>query len=96
MNNNTQNITIITLCITAAILGGLVIGMSTDKAQASQCLATYGSDFVQIPFQLDHNTDMLVMIDARTHFMIAYKLNLSTGKIDVMGSADLDTAFKAD
>lgn len=96
MNTNTQNIAIITLCITAAILGGLLIGVSAEKAQGDQSLASYSADYIQVPYQLDTGTDLLVVIDARSHRMIAYKTNLALNQVEVVAQADLESIFKVD
>lgn len=94
--NNTQNIAIITLCVTAAILGGLVLGVSTDKASAGQCISASAGQFIMVPYQFDHNIDLLVVIDVSSRKMNAYRVNQQAGGVELFASVELDRAFAAE
>ncbi len=93
---NTQNIAIITLCVTAAILGGLVIGMSPDNANASQCPSTSAGSLIMLPYQLDKNVDLLIVIDLTSRRMNAYRVNQQAGGVEIFATTDLERAFAAE
>lgn len=94
--NNTQNIAIVALTISAALLGGLFLGTLGDqKAQAGYASVTK-ADFIMVPYAWDGTTDLLCVIDIPTRKMNVYFYNANNKSTELINSIELERAFSAD
>lgn len=90
----TENMSIVVLAITAAILAGLLIGsfVSGSSAIAGESAVKDG-DYIMSIGQYNNETDFLYVIDIAAEKLNVYYINLTTGAIALGDSVDLKRAF---
>ncbi|HUT57865.1 MAG TPA: hypothetical protein VNA25_08450 [Phycisphaerae bacterium] len=90
---NTQNITLILLSITAAVLVAMLFGALNDReAYAGDAAASKG-DYVMVPMMWSKNLDLLVVSDVSTRKIIVYAYNQNTKSMDIADTVDMSRVF---
>jgi len=91
---NTENITIVLLLATAAILGAMLI--ATYRTETAQATGTSVKqlDYIMATAQWSKSTDMIYVVDIASRQMNIYFLNINSNAIEAVSSVDLSKAFK--
>jgi hypothetical protein len=92
---NTQNVTIVLLIVTAAILTSLLVGgyVYTQPAYggASQ---SKGGDYIMAAGTYDQNSDFIYVVDIAKNMLAIYYVNINNNTVMMGGKEDLAKAFK--
>jgi hypothetical protein len=91
-----QDLTIVLLTITAAILGViLVTSMTTDNQALAGGVSIKGAEWTVIPMQMSGARDLIVIIDSVAKKAQFYVPDDRSGKIEMLeGGLDLAKAFQ--
>ena len=91
----TQNITIVMLLMTAAILSSLLIAgwLYTEPAYASG--VSRAGDYIMASGQYDADTDFIYVLDIANAKLNLYYPNINTNQLTLGTSLDLGAAFRA-
>lgn len=90
---NTQNITLVLLCITAAVLAAMLIGAFSDRSAYAGDTAVSKGDYIMVPMMWTKNLDLLVVSDVATRKLIVYAYNRNTKSLDIADTVDLTRVF---
>jgi len=88
----TQNITIVMLLMTAAILTGLLISAYTPPAYASG--VSRSGDYIMASGQYDSDMDFIYVLDIANGKLNLYYPDINTRQLTLGTSIDLIPAFK--
>ena len=91
--NNTQNITLILLSVTAAVLAAMLIGALNSRDAYAGDTADSKGDYVAVPMMWSKNLDLLVVSDVSTRKIIVYAYNQNTKSMDIADTVDLSRVF---
>ena len=95
MKNN-QNIVIVLLCISAALLGAMLISsLNTNTAYAGFTGMSKGPLTI-VPYNALQNRDVICVLDSGTKKMVAYSVDAQRNRIESMGAVDLESWFARD
>jgi len=87
-----QNITIILLLVTAAILATmLVVTLNSPRAYAGSPVR--GGDYIMVNGAFNENRDLVWVIDVMSKRMNVYELNLQRGAVDLIDGVELGKAL---
>ena len=91
---NPQNVTIVILSISAAILAGMLAGVSLDRtAQAGYASISKG-DYIVVPYTWSSGLDLLCVIDVAGRKMNVYFPNQTTKALEpIQPTVDLERVF---
>jgi hypothetical protein len=91
---NPQTIVIVCLAASAAILGGMLAGVSLSQAaQAGYSSVTYG-DYIMVPYAWTDSLDLIVVIDVATRKMNIYVPNKQAKTLEpLQPTVDLERVF---
>lgn len=91
---NTQNIAIVMLMITAAILTGLLVGVYCSTSQEAQAFGSMrGGDYIVCNSPYVEARDIVYVIDVSARKLVCYGADEKTGSFDLLAKTDLDRAF---
>ena len=94
---NPQNVTIVLLSITAAILAAVLAGAWFDKPADAAYASVSKGDYILTPYQWADQLDFMTVIDVATHTMNVYVPNKTTKALDLIDKPiDLERVFAAD
>lgn len=93
---NTENITIVMLLATAAILSGMLVGAYLDTSQSAgaEVYARHMS-FIVSTGKVAPYIDAMYFIDLETKKLNTYTLSSKNNSIEFMATVDLERAFRA-
>ena len=90
--NNTKNITIALLLISAIVLGAVLIqGLQENKAYAASGVKQ--SSVIMCTGSIRNSIDLLYVINLDAKQLVAYYANTNTNDIDIVQKVDLEKAF---
>ena len=93
---NAENITIVMLVATAAILSGMLIGTYSGTSQsASAEIYARHMGFIVSTGQVAPYTDAMYVIDLETRKLNTYILTSQNNSIEFVATVDLQKAFRA-
>ena len=93
--NNTQNITIVLLLISAVVLTAVLIGAYTGTSETAYADgSTRSGDYTMVTGAYDKEFDLLYVINIAKKTLIVYRLNNGTKAIDLQDKIDLGRAFR--
>ena len=88
-----QNATIVVLCLSAAVMiGMLVMAVSTEPATAGE--SARGGHYIMFTGGVPGATDMLYVIDRRSQKLNAYDFVSQGNTLDIAGQIELNKAFR--
>ncbi len=91
---DTQNITIVLLIVTAAILAGvLVVSLNSRDADAA-CASVKGGDYIVVTGAFNKTKDLVYVIDIGTQRMNVYGTDLRKNSIELYDAIELNKLFK--
>lgn len=91
-----ENIIIILLVVSAAILGTLFIGsLESQKAYAGASSWEATGDYIMISGQITQNNQILYVIDVPQQKIMAYDVDGAMSKVTLLDVRNLKTAFAA-
>ena len=93
---NTQNVTIVLLVVTAAILTSLLVGgyLYTQPAYAGTAQSK-GGDYIMAAGSYDQGTDFIYVIDIASSKLAVYYANANNNSLMIGDKVDLGKAFAA-
>lgn len=93
---NAENITIVMLLATAAILGSMLVGTYCGTSQSADA-EVFGRHmgFIVSTGQVAPYVDAMYIIDLKTKKLNAYILSEKKGSIEFLTTVDLNKAFRA-
>lgn len=95
--NDPKNLTILLLCVTASLLGAVLVTMhmTEDTALAATAESRAG-DYVMASGRVTSSSDMLFLIDVASQRMNGYAVNQNNSTIELPDGAvvDLKVAFE--
>jgi hypothetical protein len=94
--NNPKNIVIVLLCVTAAIMAGMLVGLWHDSSAQAAYPEVAKGDYIMFPCSWSDDVDLLCVIDVATKKMKVYNINKTTHGMDVAPDVDLKQVFAAD
>ena len=94
--NNPQNVVILVLVVTAAILGGMLVGVWQDRSAQAAYPSVSKGDYIMIPYTWSDTMDLLCVIDVPSRKMKVYIPNKNTHAMDVAKEVDLEREFAKD
>jgi len=90
-----QNITIVLLLISAAVLGAMLIASYTTLDRTAYASTTArGGDYIMSTGARSGTRELLFVIDLAARRLNCYETNINTWAIDLQDSVDLEAAFK--
>lgn len=96
--NNTQNVTICLLAITAAVLGAILWTTNSDNAAYAGMTSEKGGDYILGAGAWSKSTDLIYTIDIAARQLNVYYANPNAnggaGSVDVIQQMDLEKAFR--
>lgn len=93
--NNSQNITIALLLVTAVVLGSLLVGSFSSTPAYAGSSSVKGADYILVPVEFTESSDLIVVIDVTKRRMNTYNLNRNSNSIDLVDDKmDLNKIFK--
>ena len=92
--NDTKNITIALLCVSAAILLTLAIIVNTDERAEAKGVSATAGEYVMFTGQVTGSTDMLYVVDLTKKRMNAYHFDPMQNVISMKDQVDLGKAFR--
>jgi len=91
---NPQNITIVLLAVTAAILGGVLVGTGLDRSAQAGYSGVSKGDYIMVPYTWSDQLDLMVVIDVAGRKMNVYFPNKTTKALDpIQPTIDLERTF---
>jgi len=93
---NPQNVTIVLLTITAAILAAILAGAWSDRPAMAAYSSVSKGDYILVPYQWSDALDFMIVIDVAAHRMNVYVPNKTTKALDLGPQVDLERVFSAD
>jgi len=91
--NDSKNITIGLLCVSAAILTTVLILGGGDQAQGDG-VSVSGGEYIMFSGQVTAGTDMLYVVDLTVKKMNAYHFNPMQNVIEMKDQVDLTKVFR--
>jgi hypothetical protein len=94
---NSQNITIVLLLVTAAILTTLLVAgyVNTTQPAYAATAQSKGGDYVMTAGSLNQESDFIYVIDIANNKLAVYYANVNTNSLMVGDKVDLARAFAA-
>ena len=93
--NNPQNVTIVVLMISAAVLGGILVGSFTGATQpASAGTVSAGGDYIAVTGSYDDYLSLLYLVDVAADKLNVYVPNEKTSTLELRDTVDLAQAFR--
>ena len=92
--NDTKNITIALLCVSAAILMTLAVIVQTDQTAQAVGVSASGGEYIMFTGQVTSSTDMLYVVDVTRKRMNAYHFDTGKNVITIKDQVDLGKAFR--
>ncbi|MGC9455622.1 MAG: hypothetical protein ACP5HU_12280 [Phycisphaerae bacterium] len=94
MKNN-QNITIVLLTISAAILSVMLVATMTQTSQEAQAAASVKQgDYIMVTGEISARYDALYAVDVLERRMNVYWVNPDNNRLEILATADLERAFR--
>ncbi|MBS3734354.1 MAG: hypothetical protein KGY99_05450 [Phycisphaerae bacterium] len=91
---HSQNITLIALTLSAALLAGLLVfALNADEAEAGQA-AMKGDDYMMITIRRGPRSELLCVIDMASRRMSLYEMNTARRTLDMRDRIDLEDVFR--
>ncbi len=91
--NNSQNVTIALLCVSAAVLGTITVLTWTDRAEATGVAAAAG-EYIMFTGEVSASIDMLYVVDLTQRKMNAYHWDTNNNVLTLNDQVDLAKAFR--
>ena len=91
--NNPQNVAIVLLTVTAAILAGMLLGVWQDQSAQAAYPSVSKGDYIMVPYTWASSLDFLVVIDVSAQKMKLYTPNKTTKVLDISKDIDLERVF---
>jgi len=89
---DTQNITIVLLLVTAAILtAALIANYFAQEARAD--VAVHRNNFILVAGEIGQDRDLVYVIDVRSKKLVAYDIDRDKRAVTVFERIDLGKAF---
>jgi hypothetical protein len=92
--NDTKNLTILILCITAVVLLAMVIGVKMDSTAYAGGIGMKQGNWIMVAGGATSKSDMLYMVDIGQRQMNVY--GLTGKKIEKIDAINLDDIFAAE
>ena len=94
---NAQNITIVILAVSAAILAGMLVGAGLDRSAQAGYAGISKGDYIMVPYAWNDQLDLLAVIDVANRRMNVYFPNKTTKALEpIQPTVDLERVFSAD
>ena len=91
----TQNITIVMLLMTAAVLSSLLVaGYLYTEQPASASGVSRAGDYMMATGQYDNDTDFIYVLDIANGKLNLYYPNINTNQLTLGTSVDIGASFK--
>ena len=92
---NAQNITIVLLAVSAAILAGLLAGtVGLDRSAQAGNASNAKGDYIMVPYAWSDQLDLLVVVDVASRKMNVYFPNKTTKALEpIQPIVDLERTF---
>jgi len=90
--NDTRNITIAVLCVTATILTVALVMMHRSDAYADTPVA--GGDYIMVTGAYSSSTDILYVVDQRSGRLNAYVIDRTRNRFEPREQIDLRKLFR--
>ena len=91
--NDSRNIVLALLCVSAAVLGTLVAVTWNDRAEATG-VAAAGGEYIMFTGEVSASIDMLYVVDLTKRRMNAYHWDTRENVLSLKDQADLAKAFR--
>ncbi|MCK4602405.1 MAG: hypothetical protein KAU28_08050 [Phycisphaerae bacterium] len=91
---DTQNITIVLLLITAAVLAAVLVVARDTTSVAYADTSVRGGDYIMVTGAWSSTRDILYVVDAAEGKLIAYTANTNTNVLEPLDSRDLEQLFR--
>jgi len=92
---DTQNITILMLLVTAAILSAMLVGTYVETSQSADAEAfARHMGFIVATGRLTANAEAMYIIDLQTKRLNTYFLNSRNNTIEFLATVDLERVFQ--
>ncbi len=92
--NDTKNITIGLLCVSAAILVTLAVIIQTGEPAGAVGVSATGGEYIMFTGQVTSSTDMLYVVDLTKKKLNAYHFDTKKNAIMLKDQVDLGKAFR--
>jgi hypothetical protein len=93
--NQTENITIVLLLVSAAVLGAmLVVFHHTGEAPAQAAASSRGGEYIMTAGAYSSARDLLYVVDITAQKLNTYTVNINTGAVERVDGTDLTKIFR--
>ena len=93
--NNPQNVTIVVLMISAAVLGGILVGSFTGTTQpAYGGTLSAGGDYVAVTGSYNQYLSILYVVDVVANKLNVYVPNQKTSTVELRDTVNLAQVFR--
>jgi len=91
--NNTENVTIGLLTITAVILAAVIFVQTDEPAYAASSPDRSGN-YVVVAGQISSAADLVYVVNGATKTLLAYHADQRNGRIKIVARIDLEKEFR--
>ena len=93
--NNPQNVTIVVLMISAAVLGGILVGSFTGTTQPAYAgTVSAAGDYVAVTGSYHQYLSLLYVVDVVANRLNVYVPNDKTSALELRDTVDLAQVFR--